>query len=140
MDDFVTGAEFGRFRADFSSYQTREAALLEAMEGRIVTHIDARVDGIDDRLDILNGQTKKNSEAVAVHTEQILAIQVRGCGQLAAHRGTLESLRPDPDVPDLKPWHRDKRTWTGTGMGIAGVTVLYSLARLFEAVTQHVVK
>ena len=143
--EYVTSGEFGRFRSDFSAYQGREAALLEAMEGRIVSHIDARVDGVDARLDLLNGQTKRNSEAVAVHAEKIAGIETRGCGQLAAHRALAWPQSTDsPDGATSRPWHRDRRTYAGGGLAMAGVAALYSLVRLFEALAaaaaQHVDK
>ena len=104
------------------------------MEGRIVAHIDNRVDGVDARLDILNGQTKRNSEAVAAHAEKIAGIETRGCGQFAAHRAAAWPRSADgPDGATSRPWHRDKRTYAGGGLAVAGVTALYGLARLFEA-------
>lgn len=135
--EYVTSGEFGRFRSDFSAYQGREAALLEAMEGRIVAHIDNRVDGVDARLDILNGQTKRNSEAVATHAEKIAGIETRGCGQFAAHRAAAWPQSSNgPDGPSARPWHRDRRTYTGGGLAMAGMATLYGLARLLEALAQ----
>jgi hypothetical protein len=141
-DDFVTGAEFGRFRLDFSAYQGREAKLLEAMEGRIVAHIDTRCDGLDERLDVLNGQTRKNTDSVVLHNEKIETIQRGGCGQLAAHRTLLEGQRGDSDGGTSRTLFRDKRTYAGGGLALAGTAALYGIARLLEALAaataQHV--
>lgn len=122
-DEYVTSGEFGRWRTDFAAYQTREADHLESMERRIVAHIDARVDGIDQRLDELNGRTRKNSEAIIALDSQVEAIATHGCGQLAVHRQTLaemEDRRP--------PLHRDRRAYGSAGLGAAVVALLYAAA------------
>lgn len=131
--EYVTGNEFGRWRADFAAYQTREAAHLELMERRILEHIDARVDGIDGRLDVLNGRTRTNSEAIVKLDGQVEAI--------AAHRQTLAALAAAPMaelIEVTRPrWHRDKRVMVGAGIGTTAMTVLWALTRLFEALTAH---
>lgn len=116
-DDVVTGGEFGRWRADFAAFQER---------------LDERMDrgfgGLNSRLDDLNGRTRKNAEAIVALDGRIDAIATHGCGQLEAHRAVMEA-----NGPEGKPWHRDKRTWVGTGVGAGVIAVLYEIISTLHA-------
>lgn len=118
-DEYVTSGEFGRWRADFR----------ESM-GRLDQRLDAGFKGVHDRLDDLNGRTRKNSEWIVGVEAKVDHVLQDGCAQLSAHRRLLESSPLDEGGAARQHWARDKRTYGGIGLGGAAVALLYELAQL----------
>lgn len=122
-EDNVSGAEFGRWRQDFSAFQDR-------LESRL----NDGFTGVHDRLDELNGRTRKNSEAVVALDMRVTAIQSTGCGQFQAHRAVLEATT-DLDAPTRK-WHQDKRI-IGPAVGLGVPAALYGGFELIKVVFEY---
>lgn len=126
-DDYVTGAEFGRWRLDFNSFQDRLETHLRASD----VERQAGFTGVHERLDELNGRTRKNSEALVALDGQVANVQARGCGQIAEHQKTLLAISQAPAVTtEEPPWHKNKNTWLGMGGGATIAAILYELVRI----------
>jgi hypothetical protein len=118
--EMITAGEFGRFREDLSSWQDR-----------LVGQLGDGFKGVHDRLDELNGRTRKNSEGLAEvivrqeHFEPVVdriqSIQEHGCAQIDAHRAMLAT----GDVVLGPPaWDSRKKAIVGGGL-IAGGAALW---------------
>ena len=115
-DDFITSGEFSRWRSDFQEFQ-----------GRLDERLDKGFDGLNHRLDDLNGRTRKNSEAIIALDSRVENIRTSGCSQVAAHKKTLDRITPQPHRK------RDKRVWLGGAGGASLIAALYEVARAVRA-------
>lgn len=114
-EDSVSGAEFGRWRADFQAYQTR-----------LDTRLDKGFGDLNERLDTLNGRTRSLESGVAVLGSRVTKVETSGCGQLLQHQQVISAMAV---TPDAKPIHRDPRAYAGAGIGTLIATVLYELIK-----------
>jgi hypothetical protein len=133
-EDYVSGAEFGRFLQDFSRFQDRLERRLNDGFG-----------GMNARLDDLNGRTRKNSEAIAAAVVRLDAIEnedseieravanIRdhGCSQLESHATVMRAVANGGDGDgDLLSgyWPRKKKIAVGGGLlalgGVIGTLLL----------------
>jgi hypothetical protein len=116
-DEFITGGEFGRWRQDFQSFQER-----------LDERLDRGFGGLNNRLDELNGRTRKNSEAIVSLDTRVENIRTSGCQNLKAHQTTLAKIGP----PQQR-WHSDKRLWFGSAAGASVIALLYEVAQAVHA-------
>ncbi len=116
-DEFITGGEFGRWRQDFQSFQVRLDERLERGFG-----------GLNDRLDDLNGRTRKNSEAIVALDSRVENIRTSGCQNLKSHQAALTKLAVPP-----QQWHKDKRLWFGSAAGASAIAAIYEVAQAIHA-------
>ena len=115
-DEFITSGEFSRWRHDFQEFQ-----------GRLDDRLDKGFDGLNHRLDDLNGRTRKNSEAIIALDSRVENIRMSGCSQLTRHQNTLDI------VAQPEKWHKDKRVWMGGAGGASIIAALYEVARAVRA-------
>jgi len=117
-EDLVTGAEFGRWRVDFQEFQRR-------LEERL----DRGFEDMNERLDVLNGRTRTNSERIAVLDERTTVIATKGCARLDQHQALL--LDPTPVV--VRRWHEHPATKAGAGgLGLgAGIGAVIEVVKAF---------
>lgn len=129
-DDMITGAEFGRFRVDFSAWQDR-----------LETRLSEGFAGVHNRLDELNGRTRKNTENLMVLDAKVarlepiethvMEIQSKGCAQFEAHRALMS---PAEIAEEERPkWPRRRQVAAGGGLVGAGVL----LTKLVDIIYQH---
>jgi hypothetical protein len=123
-EDYITGAEFGRWRSDHQAFQAR-----------LDSRLDAGFDGINERLDTLNGRTRKNSEDLVVLDQKVLHIAARGCGKYAEHKDAIESL-VTKEVATRQGW-QDWHPAVKAGAGVGGFTALAALMEIFNRLLQH---
>lgn len=109
--EYITGAEFGRWRVDFQAFQDR-------LEDRLAEGFH----GVHSRLDELNGRTRKNSESIVVLTKDVELLQTKGCAQLQAHRGLLDVL-PETGLSST-PWARRRQLIIGGGLVTGGALII----------------
>lgn len=119
-EDFVTGAEFGRWRADHQAFQAR-----------LDSRLDAGFGGINERLDTLNGRTRKNSEDIVVLDQKVLGIATRGCGKYQEHSEALESVVVKSG--GFRDWHPVAKAGAGAGV----FAVLATLMEIVNRLLQH---
>lgn len=122
--EFVTGAEFGRFRSDMAQWQAR-------LEAQLHTGFD----GLNTRLDGLNGRTRRVEEEGARVTERMKILEAaaedihevkeHGCAQLENHR---EMLSPSPE------WWTHRKA---AAAGAAGTGVVVGVIELIRVLIQH---
>ena len=125
--DFVTGPEFGRFRADFQAFQDR-----------IEQRIEHGFTGINARLDLLNGRTRSAEQTIAVVERRLMAIesedgaieatieqiQQHGCGKLGTHEMVLRELG----------WTPQKKAAVAGGLVTTGALMWPAIQKIAEAV------
>jgi hypothetical protein len=124
-EDYITGSEFGRWRSDHQAFQAR-----------LDSRLDAGFDGINERLDTLNGRTRKNSEDLVVLDQKVLHIAARGCGKYGEHKDVIEAIAArDPSVarPGWQDWHPAAKIGAGAG----GFAVLATLMEMVNRLLQH---
>ena len=115
-DEFITSGEFARWRSDFQAFQ-----------GRLDGRLDKGFDGLNDRLDDLNGRTGENAKAIIALDSRVENIRTSGCSQVKAHRNTLDR------IASPEKWHQDKRVWVGGAGGASIVAALYEIAKAVQA-------
>jgi hypothetical protein len=116
--DAVSAGEFGRWRSDFQAFQAR-----------LDERLDAGFGGMNDRLDDLNGRTRKNSEAISVLDERVNSIRVSGCAQLSAHRAVMDEV-PLAVRKTWRDWHPAAKAGAGVGVGAGLIAVVELINRL----------
>ena len=116
-DEFITSGEFSRWRADFQGFQER-----------LDERLDSGFDGMNHRLDELNGRTRRNSEAIIALDSRVENIRHSGCARLASHQKARALGAAAPTS-----WHKDKRIWFGVGGGASVIAVLYEAAQALHA-------
>jgi len=126
-DEFVSGAEFGRFRADFQAFQNR---LEERLDHGFV--------GMNNRLDALNGRTRNSEQNIAVIERRLGAIEAEdsyiektvedikshGCAQLEKHEAVVETLG----------WSSRKKVAAAGGLVGLGALIWPALQQIAQAV------
>ena len=126
-EEFVTGAEFGRFRADFQAFQNR-------LEERL----DHGFGGMNTRLDALNGRTRGAEQNIAVIGRRLEAIesedraieatvgqiQLHGCAQLAQHEAAVETLG----------WSKQKKAAAAGGLVGLGALMWPAIQQLIDII------
>lgn len=123
MDDYITGGEFGRFRADHTAWRVE-----------ITKQIADGFAGIYRRLDDMNGRGRETAAKVDVVEADVERLMTHGCAQYETHRDTLQALV----VPKLDrvgrpmPW----ADWHPAAKATAGVTGFAVLAAFLELVRQ----
>ena len=115
-DDFITGGEFGRFRADHSAWRIEI--------GKQITDGFA---GVHSRLDAMNGRGRETAAKVEIVEADVERLMVHGCGQYEKHRAILEGGTVEGGVS------KKRQAVTAAGAG-AGVVGLIEMAR---AVVTH---
>lgn len=128
-DDMITGAEFGRFRADFAAWQDRHERM--TTEG---------FKGVHDRLDTLNGRVRTAETELALVVERagridtineaVTEIHDKGCAQYAAHRDVLEEIAPDSVKPKILTKRNAAIGGVGLGAGLLTVPVIQEIAKI----------
>jgi hypothetical protein len=132
MPDYITGAEFGRWRTDFVAFRAE-----------LHTQLHDGFAQMNARLDAINGRGRANSEQIAViETElerlqdigtDVATIKEKGCAQLANHGAIVKTLQ---DGGESVGWPRKKKVAVGGGL-IAGGAGLWELV---HALLDHFMK
>ena len=105
-DDFITGGEFGRFRADHSAWRIEI--------GKQITDGFA---GVHSRLDAMNGRGRETAAKVEIVEADVERVMVHGCGQYERHRDILEGGTVEGGVSK----RQQVGIAAGTGAGLVGV-------------------
>ena len=126
-DDFITGGEFGRFRADFTNWQVEIRR--QMADGFAGTH---------ERLDDINGRGRTNSEAIRVLETEVHSLTEHGCAQYEKHRETLETVVVPTLARVARPrvwdeWHPAAKV----GASVGGFALLATLMELVARVLAH---
>ncbi len=116
-DEFITGGEFGRWRQDFQGFQER-----------LDERLDRGFGGLNNRLDELNGRTRKNSEAIVSLDSRAENIRTGGCSPVKTHQAALAKMT----LPRER-WHKDRRLWFGSAAGASVIALLYEVAQAVHA-------
>lgn len=154
-EETITGAEFGRFRADLSARLDRQDRA-----------IDEGFRGVHRRQDEANGRTTKNAEklikveshldtiqaqvesinAKAERVEPIAAevseIRKHGCAQLEHHAAAVAQINGG-GATDPAQWDRKKKAMVGGGLiagGAALIPILQEIVRGVHDIAQHLGK
>jgi hypothetical protein len=123
-DDFITGAEFGRWRLDHQAFQAR-----------LDSRLDAGFDGINERLDTLNGRTRKNSEDIVALDQKVLHVATRGCAKYGEHKDAIEAIVAKEVVTSggFKDWHPVAKVGAGAG----GFAIIAAMMEIINRMLQH---
>ena len=126
-EDFITGGEFGRFRADHSAWRIE-----------ITKQIADGFYGVNQRLDAMNGRGRATAAKVDMVEAEVSRLSEHGCAQYDKHRETLETMV----VPTLervaRPRVRD--TWpmpAKVAAGGGGLAAIATLMQLVQRVLAH---
>lgn len=134
--EYITAAEFARWRTDFVAFRAELNAQLR--DGFTGTH---------DRLDEINGRTRKNSEGIVELTtrldrideddgairQTVTAIQSQGCAQLKHHGAMIQTLQNGgEDVPTA--WPRRKQVIVGGGLVAGGAALWPVLTQILNGI------
>ena len=135
--DYITGAEFARWRTDFVAFRAELA--VQIRDGFAGTHA---------RLDEINGRTRKNSESVVELTTRldkideddsaikntVDAIQSKGCAQLKNHGEIVQVIRGDGEGTTPEGWSRRKKVAVSGGLIAGGAALWPVLAGILGAI------
>ena len=126
--EYITAAEFGRWRTDFIAFRAELSVQLR--DG---------FKGLADRLDDINGRGRENATAIEVLISRldgvdrddgsikatVQDIQQHGCAKLREHGSVVQALQNGgDDVPER--WPRRKQVAIGGGL-LAGGAGLWEL-------------
>lgn len=127
-DEYITGGEFGRFRADHTQWRIE-----------IAKQISDGFSGINKRLDDMNGRGRETAARVEIVEADVERLMQHGCAQYDHHRDTLEQLV----VPKLNHVEQRVRPWDDwhpaakVAGGVGGFAVLATFLELVRQVLQH---
>jgi hypothetical protein len=116
-DDYVTSGEFGRWRSDFAAFQDR---LQEQLRDGF--------SGVNERLDISNGRTRKNEQEIATLQERTSRMAcVEHATRTAEIAKSLERIESQGGASSLVSGWSGKKKVAAAGIGSVGALgVLYS--------------
>ena len=126
-DDFITGGEFGRFRADHTAWRIE-----------ITKQIGDGFAGVCKRLDDMNGRGRETAAKVDMVEAEVSRLAEHGCAQYETHRDTLQALvAPKLErVERAMPW-AEWHPAVKVGAGVGGLTVFAALLELAGRVLAH---
>jgi hypothetical protein len=124
-DEYITGGEFGRFRADFTAWRAE-----------IAKQMTDGFAGVHSRLDDINGRGRKNSEDIRVMEAELHNLVENGCAQYNDHRKLLDDVVvPAVSRPKVlwENWHPAAKVGAGAG----GFVGLATFIELFDRLLKH---
>lgn len=127
-DEYITGGEFGRFRADHSAWRIE-----------ITKQISDGFNGVNRRLDDMNGRGRDTAAKVEIVEADIERLMTHGCAQYEQHRESIEKVI----VPQLAQVVARGRIWDNwhpaakVAGGVGGFAALAAFLELVRQILQH---